>query len=128
MFRHAHGFCHYPGSGLIQLLILKILFKKPSHGYQIMDDVEKLTGGRYIPEPGALYTMLRRLEVRGLVVSEWEKKDKGADRRVYTLTKEGKAALKEGLKMLKKRQELMDQLVQFYEQELADDEKGGDLE
>jgi DNA-binding PadR family transcriptional regulator len=126
MCQHRHGFCHYPGRGLIQLLILRILHEKPSHGYQITDELERITSKKYIPEPGAVYTMLRRLEEGGLLVSKWEKKESGADRRVYTLTKAGVKALQEGLEMVKKRRQLMDNLVQFYDTHFTEKKKGGE--
>jgi len=126
MCEHRHGFCHYHGGGLIQLLILRILHDKPAHGYQIMDELERITSKGYTPEPGAVYTILRRMEDSGLVVSEWEKKGSGADRRVYTLTKAGKNVLKEGLEMVKKRRQLMDNLVHFYDTHFAEKKKGGE--
>ena len=88
-----------------------------------MEELEKITSEKYIPEPGAVYTMLRRMEERSLVTSEWEKKETGADRRVYTLTKAGVEALKEGLEMVKKRRQLMDCLVQFYDANFSNTEK-----
>jgi DNA-binding PadR family transcriptional regulator len=91
-----------------------------------MEELEKITSERYIPEPGAVYTMLRRMEERDLVTSEWERKESGVDRRVYTLTEAGVKALKEGLEMVKKRRQLMDSLVQFYDTHFADKEQGGD--
>src|SRR4030065_756033 len=115
-----HGSCHYSGGGLIQLLILRILHEKPSHGYQIMEELEKITAEKYTPEPGAIYTMLRRMEERHLVTSEWEKKDAGADRRVYTITETGVKVLKEGLEMVKKRRQLMDSLIEFYDANFAE--------
>ena len=124
---HEHGFCHYPGRGLIQLLILRILHEKPSHGYQIMDELERITSEKYIPEPGAVYTMLRRMEEKGFVTSEWEKKETGADRRVYTLTEVGVKVLKEGLEMVKKRRQLMDSLVQYYDVHFMEKEEGGNV-
>jgi len=120
-----HGPCHYSGGGLIQLLVLRILHEKPSHGYQIMEELEKLTSEKYTPEPGAIYTMLRRMEKRGMVTSEWEKMEAGADRRVYTLTKAGVSVLKEGLEMVKKRRRLMDSLIQFYDANFAEKTEGG---
>ena len=126
MCQHGHGFCHYPGRGLIQLLILRILHEKPTHGYQVMDELERITSEKYIPEPGAVYTMLRRMEERGFVTSEWERKETGVDRRVYTLTEAGVRALKEGLEMVKRRRQLMDSLVQFYDAHFAEKEEGGD--
>ena len=121
-----HGPCHYSGGGLIQLLVLRILHEKPSHGYQIMEELEKITSEKYIPEPGAIYTMLRRMEEKEFVTSKWEKKETGADRRVYTLTEAGVKVLKEGLGMVKKRRQLMDSLVQFYDAHFIEKENGGD--
>ena len=115
MCRRGHGACHYPGRGLIQLLILRIIHERPSHGYQIMEDLERITSKDYAPEPGAIYTMLRRMEERGLLASRWESKGSGADRRVYTLTEEGVRALREGLEALKRRRELIDSLIRFYD-------------
>jgi len=91
-----------------------------------MEELEKLTSEKYIPEPGAIYTMLRRMEERGMVTSEWEKKETGADRRVYTLTEAGTRVLKEGLEMVKNRRQLMDSLVQFYDAHFMKKEEGGD--
>jgi DNA-binding PadR family transcriptional regulator len=85
-----------------------------------MEELEKLTSEKYIPEPGAIYTMLRRMEERGMVTSEWEKKETGADRRVYTLTEAGVKVLKEGLEMVKRRRQLMDSLIQFYDANFAE--------
>ena len=107
-------------------MILRILYEKPSHGYQIMEELERITSEKYIPEPGAVYTMLRRMDERGIVTSEWEKKETGADRRVYTITEAGVKVLKEGLEMVKRRRQLMDSLVQFYEEHFAQKEEGGD--
>jgi DNA-binding PadR family transcriptional regulator len=91
-----------------------------------MEELERITSEKYIPEPGAIYTMLRRIEERSLVTSEWEKKEAGADRRVYTLTEAGVRVLKEGLEMVKKRRQLMDSLLQFYDAHFIEKEKGGD--
>jgi DNA-binding PadR family transcriptional regulator len=91
-----------------------------------MEELERITSMKYIPEPGAVYTMLRRMDERGLMTSEWERKETGADRRVYTLTEAGVKALKEGLKTVKRRRQLMDGLVQFYDAHFAGKEEGGD--
>jgi PadR family transcriptional regulator PadR len=130
MFQHEppHSLCRYPGQGLAQLLILRILHEKPSHGYQIMDELQKMTSEKYNPETGAIYTMLRRMEERGLVTSQWEKNETGADRRIYTLTKNGINFLKAGLEMVKARRELMEKLVQFYDATFLHKENGGDTQ
>jgi DNA-binding PadR family transcriptional regulator len=89
-----------------------------------MEELEKITSEKYIPEPGAIYTMLRRMEEKEFVTSKWEKKETGADRRVYTLTEAGVKVLKEGLEMVKKRRQLMDSLVQFYDAHFIEKEEG----
>jgi PadR family transcriptional regulator PadR len=121
-----HGLCHYPGRGLIQLLILRILYEKPSHGYQIMEELERITLKEYVPESGAVYTMLRRMEEKGIVASEWKKKESGSDRRVYRLTETGVKFLREGLEMVKRRRQLIDSLVQFYDKYFAEKTCGGE--
>lgn len=115
MFGATQGIGHPGGRGLVQMSILRILHEKPSHGYKIMEELQKITSEGYIPESGVVYTLLRRMEKNALVTSEWKKKETGADRRVYTLTDMGKKTLKEGLEMVKKRRPLMDSLVQFYD-------------
>jgi DNA-binding PadR family transcriptional regulator len=90
-----------------------------------MEELERITAEKYIPEPGAVYTMLRRMEERSLVTSKWEKKETGADRRVYTITEAGVKVLKEGLEMVKRRRQLMDSLVQFYDEHFAQEKEGG---
>jgi DNA-binding PadR family transcriptional regulator len=89
-----------------------------------MEELEKITSEKYIPEPGAIYTMLRRMEEKEFVTSKWKKKETGADRRVYTLTEAGVKVLKEGLEMVKKRRQLMDSLVQFYDAHFIEKEEG----
>jgi len=92
-----------------------------------MDELERITSEKYIPEPGAVYTILRRMEERGLLASKWERKESRVDRRVYTLTDAGVKALKEGLEMVKGRRQLMDNLIQFYDAHFGENMKGGDI-
>jgi PadR family transcriptional regulator, regulatory protein PadR len=120
---HGHRSCHYSGGGLIQLLILRILHEKPSHGYQIMEELEKITAEKYIPETGSVYTILRRMDERGVVTSEWEKNETGADRRVYTVTEAGVKVLKERMEMVKRRSQLMESLVQYYDTHFMEKEE-----
>lgn len=112
--------CCHAGTGLIQLEILRILYENPTHGYQIMENLKKFTSNEYVPESGAIYTMLRRLERRGLLTSRWERKSSRADRRIYTITEGGKTFLKEGLQLVRKRRLLMDDLIRFFDDNFAE--------
>jgi DNA-binding PadR family transcriptional regulator len=71
------------------------------HGYGIIQEVARNTDGRYRLGPGTLYDNLKKLMDTGLVAdapkSASSKRKSAAakedDRRFYTLTKEGRAAL-----------------------------------
>jgi DNA-binding PadR family transcriptional regulator len=71
------------------------------HGYGIIQEVARNTDGRYRLGPGTLYDNLKKLMDTGLVAdapkSASSKRKSAAakedDRRLYTLTKEGRAAL-----------------------------------
>jgi DNA-binding PadR family transcriptional regulator len=118
---HAEGHrCehHHPHQqrGWIGLIFLRLLDEKPMHGYQLMDELNKrgLADPEKI-EPGAVYTVLRRMEHRGLLTSQWEEKETGPDRRVYSLTEEGRDHLKAGLKTMLRRKAVMDDLSAYYD-------------
>jgi len=66
-------------------------------------------------EPGAIYTTLRRMEHKGLLTSKWEEKETGPDRRVYTLTEEGRRILKTGLEAVKLQKVVLDDLTNYYD-------------
>lgn len=104
----------YPERGWIQFLIMRILYERPMHGYQLLKEIEERSCGCHKLEPGAIYTLLRRMEMRGLVESRWEKGEGGPERRVYRLTSKGVEALRMGLQSIVKRRRLFDDLVSFY--------------
>jgi len=63
------------------------------YGYEIMQSLGLKTNGRWIPKAGTIYPILRRLEKRGLVKSEWAtSKTGGPSRRYYKITPDGKKA------------------------------------
>jgi len=86
------------------------------HGYELMDVLNKR--GLAPPdgiEPGAIYITLRRMEHRGLLTSRWEEKESGPDRRIYTLTEEGRRVLKAGLEAVKLQKVVLEDLTNYYE-------------
>ncbi|MEM2106151.1 MAG: PadR family transcriptional regulator [Candidatus Bathyarchaeia archaeon] len=119
--------CHcrhdYPERGWIQFLMLRILYEKPMHGYQLLEEIEERSCGCHKLEPGSIYTLLRRMEERGLLESKWEKTEGGPDKRVYKVTKNGVEALRVGLKSIVQRKLLFEDLARFYEENFAK-EKG----
>ncbi len=83
------GGWHRARRGDISPLILKTLADGPAHGYEIIKRIEDRTKGMWKPSPGSVYPTLQMLEEQGLVKSRDED-----GKKVYELTKEGKAQAK----------------------------------
>ena len=74
------------------MLLLAAVQSGPAHGYVIIGTLRQRSGGTfYLPE-GTIYPALHRLEHAGLLASKWSE-DTGRRRRVYELTRQGRAAL-----------------------------------
>lgn len=62
---------------------------KPGHGYAIMQEIEKISGGRVKMGPGTLYGVLTRLVKNNMI----EIAENDSRRKIYKITPCGKAAL-----------------------------------
>jgi DNA-binding PadR family transcriptional regulator len=90
---------HPPLSNAVTYILLA-LAERDRHGYGIMQETARLSGGDYKMGPGTLYDNLKALLAGGLV-SEVEAEEAGDDtRRLYRLTKAGSAVLADELKRL----------------------------
>ena len=98
----------------MQLLIIRILFLSPMHGYGLLGEVNKLLTGRKPMKTGSLYTILRRMEKAGLLESEWDKDSSRLDRRIYKPSNEGIEMLKEGRKTVEEQKRALDEMITFY--------------
>ena len=107
--------------------MLRILYETPTYGYRLLNDIEERSCGCHKLEPGSIYTVLRRMEEKGLLASTWEKVDSGLDRRIYTVTEKGADVLKRGLSTMIQRKLLFDDLIAFYRQQFEKTEPGGEM-
>ncbi|GAA3222967.1 helix-turn-helix transcriptional regulator [Nonomuraea helvata] len=74
-------------------LALTALVDEPRHGYGIVQEAERLSGGRVQLKIGSLYGVLDRLSAEGLVALDREEAIQGRLRRYYRLTDKGVEAL-----------------------------------
>ena len=73
------------------MLILKALARLgPMHGYGVALHIEQTTDEILQVEEGSLYPALQRMLVKGWVVAEWRRSEKGRRARYYTLTLSGR--------------------------------------
>lgn len=116
--------CHpphgYPERRWLQFLILRVVCEEPIHGYGIIKRIKELSEGRHEIKSGTMYTTLRRMEKKGLLDSEWEENDSGPDKRIYSITADGREYLKEWLEMIKERKGMMEKMTSFYEEEFGE--------
>ena len=99
----------------IQLLILRILYSTPLHGYALNERLNSHQKGRRPIKSGSLYTILRRMEKAGLLESTWDEESSRLNRRIYTLSESGKQSLKEGLPMVESQLAVLNEMKQFYD-------------
>jgi DNA-binding PadR family transcriptional regulator len=80
--------------GHLDALVLAILREGPAHGYAVIEELKRRSGGEFALPEGTVYPVLHRLEAEGLLESDW-KTAGGRRRRVYRLTRRGRGALGE---------------------------------
>jgi PadR family transcriptional regulator, regulatory protein PadR len=77
----------------LDMLILKTLERSAMHGYGIAEFIEQRSEDVLRVEEGALYPALHRLELRGLLASEWGISDNHRRAKFYRLTAAGRKQL-----------------------------------
>ncbi|MDV2872091.1 PadR family transcriptional regulator [Phytobacter diazotrophicus] len=91
---HGHGGGRrqrFFGHGELRLVILDILTRNASHGYELIKEIETLTQGNYTPSPGVIYPTLDLLQDQQFIIIHEE--DGG--RKKIAITPEGQAWLAE---------------------------------
>lgn len=71
----------------LQTLLLALIVDAPRHGYELIREVEALSGGDYAPSPGVVYPALIYMEETGLIAPV---AGDGA-RKAFEATEEGRA-------------------------------------
>ena len=77
--------------GELRLVLLKLIGDEPRHGYDLIREIEELTGGAYAPSPGVVYPTLTMLDEMGQIE---EQASEGAKKR-FAATEAGRAQLVE---------------------------------
>jgi PadR family transcriptional regulator, regulatory protein PadR len=77
--------------GHLDAMLLAVLRTAPLHGYGMVEELRRRSGGQFDLAEGTIYPALHRLEKMGLVSSRWKVVD-GRRRRVYALSRQGREA------------------------------------
>jgi len=74
--------------GDLKFVILRLVSKRPMHGYEVMKALEEESKGYYRPSPGSVYPTLQMLQDEGYVTVEEQE-----GKKIYTITDAGEAYL-----------------------------------
>jgi transcriptional regulator len=79
--------------GTLDMLILKTLVRGAMHGYGIADSIRQISEEVLRVEEGSLYPALHRLELDGVIDSEWGQSANNRRAKFYRLTALGRKRL-----------------------------------
>lgn len=83
--------------GHLDLLLMSALAAGPGHGYALIERLRDRSGGAFEFPEGTIYPALHRLERAGLLTSRWST-GRARRRRVYSLRRKGRTALRDQLR------------------------------
>jgi PadR family transcriptional regulator PadR len=79
--------------GTLDMLVLKALASGSKHGYAVAEWIAQTSEEILRVEEGALYPALHRLELRGLLKSEWGVSENNRRAKFYSVTAAGREEL-----------------------------------
>jgi PadR family transcriptional regulator PadR len=97
--------------GHVDTILLALLSKGDSYGYEICKRVSAMSGGQYELKEPTLYSAFRRLEDQGLIASRWGEESHGGRRKYYSITPGGREALLANVSDWKRARNLIDALL-----------------
>lgn len=122
MMPHGHGFGHGHGRGggrrkmfFLESCLLVLLHRGPGYGYSLMDGLAEFGFQPGLMDISMIYRALRDLEEMGLVTSSWSEESLGPQRRMYTITPDGEAALAGWIDALRQRRREIEALEAAYD-------------
>ncbi len=97
--------------GSVATLALNILNRRSVYGYELIKEIDRVSGGLLSLKEGTLYPILHSLEKEGAIESYWVEKTDTRKRKYYRLTKSGKSLLKERTKEWNVFRSVIDQVL-----------------
>jgi len=80
-------------AGSLAPMILLILNRQESYGYEIIQQITNKSGGKLNIAEGTLYPVLKKMEEKEWLKSHWKRIDGGRARKYYVLTDKGQNEL-----------------------------------
>ena len=103
-----------PMQRFMETSLLVLLAKQTGHGYSLSEQLKDFGFGDI--NVSTLYRIMRKMEERGWVSSSWEQGNKGPQRRMYTITQDGRTALEEWIDVFAQRRSNIEMLLGRYDE------------
>lgn len=100
-----------PQKRFVEPRLLFLISRKPGYGYEMIEQIGDLPLPGPVPDSAAVYRMLRDLEKRGLVRSEWQPGQAGPSKRIYHITGAGEERLAAWVLALKERVRMLNRFI-----------------
>lgn len=97
--------------GHTDTIILSLLEKGDSYGYEINQSISSATEGQFSLTEATLYTAFKRLEQSGFITSYWREGQNQTRRKYYSLTEQGKVYLNQKRESWLKAEKILSQLI-----------------
>lgn len=97
--------------GHINTIILRCLYDEDKYGYDIINEIEKKSGGMYTIKQPTLYSALKRLESLKYVESYYGDVSNGGRRKYFSLTDLGKSITEQNLSEWEYSRTIIDSLI-----------------
>ena len=107
--------------GYNDTIILFLLQKEPSYGYEISKEIKQISGGKYIIKETTLYSACTRMEKNGYLESFSGNESGGKRRTYYRITDKGKKYYREKCEEWAVTKEVIDKFVIQEEKENGSD-------
>ena len=76
--------------GVLDMVVLKLISKKQTYGYELLQELEQQGEGFFQLKEGTLYPVLYRLEDSGLIEASWKMSEgRTAPKKYYQITEKG---------------------------------------
>ena len=98
--------------GYNDTMILYLLRKAPSYGYEISKEIKELTEEKYVIKETTLYSAFNRMEKKGLIESYSGSGENGKKRTYYRITNEGKRYYEERCVEWNLTKEVVEQFIE----------------
>jgi len=101
--------------GYNDTIILFILQKQPSYGYEISKNIKNISDGKYVIKETTLYSAFTRMEKNGYIesfVADQDAEGNGKKRTYYRITDAGKAYYEEKCKEWDLTKEVIEQFIE----------------